>query len=115
MMRSHRLPYAPPMPSAPFHGATSIAEVLVRMRAIDAALPKADGVARFNRLYLGVTENVASKLGTGYFGDDAYIARMDVVFANYYFSALAKSDASAADVPRCWAPPVRCARAGRHC
>ena len=101
------------MPSAPFAYATSIAEVLTRMRAIDAALPQTDGVSRFNRLYLRVTENIAAKLGTAYFGDDAYIARMDVVFANYYFDALAKSDAGAIDAPRCWAPLFEArARAG---
>ncbi len=80
---------------------TTIRDVIASMQRIQAALPENDGVAWFNRLYTRVTENVAARLGTGYFANDAFIARMDVVFAGYYFRAL-----EASPVPRCWAPLV---------
>lgn len=73
--------------------------VLARMSAIDTSLPPNDGVGFFNRLYLQVTRNVAARLGTGFFGNDDFIAKMDIVFANYYFRAL---DSPAP--PKCWAP-----------
>ena len=87
----------------------SIEDVLARLRAIDAALPPDDGVACFNRMYLRVTENVAARIGESYFADDAYVARMDVVFAGYYLGAVDAEAAFAAgtvpaEVPRCWAP-----------
>jgi hypothetical protein len=97
---------APPRPGPPPPPA-SIAEVLARLRAIDAALPEGDGVACFNRMYLRVTESIAARIGEAYFADDAYVARMDVVFAGYYLNALNAlnaGDAGANEVPRCWAP-----------
>jgi hypothetical protein len=84
--------------------ASSIPDVLDRMRAIEGALPANDGIAWFNRLYQRVTENVAARIGHAYFADDAYIARMDVVFANYYFAAVSRFAADPASAPRCWAP-----------
>ena len=39
---------------------STIPEVIARMDAIDAALPRKDGVAIFNRLYLHVTLAVDS-------------------------------------------------------
>jgi hypothetical protein len=82
----------------------TIADVLARMRAIAEALPEADGVAWFNRLYQRVTENVARRVGTGYFADDGYIVRMDVVFASYYFRALHVNALDANRTPKCWEP-----------
>ncbi len=84
--------------------AQTIPDVLDRMRAIAAALPPADGIACFNHLYLGVTENVAARVGRGYFADDAAMARMDVVFANHYFAALRAFADDASSAPRSWAP-----------
>jgi len=46
---------APVLARAP---ATSVEEVIARLMAIDAALPAADGIACFNKLYLAVTQNV---------------------------------------------------------
>ena len=39
------------------------------MEAIEAALPAADGLACFNRMYLDVTRQVNSQLGQGLFAD----------------------------------------------
>ena len=82
------------------------------MTAIDEALPAGDGVSCFNKLYLAVTQNVLAAVGTTTFDDPAFLAALDVEFANLYFSALRRFDAAGADVPRAWAPLFE-ARAAR--
>ncbi|MGZ4352176.1 MAG: DUF5995 family protein [Gaiellaceae bacterium] len=79
----------------------TLAEVIARMRAIEVALPERDGVAWFTRLYLAVTENVQSALKPRVFADPRFLERLDVVFANLFFAALAKP-------PRAWAPLIAC-------
>ncbi len=78
---------------------------LARMEAIGAALPASDGVASFNRMYLGVTRGVEAGLGAGTFADPAWMTRLDVEFANLYFAAV---DAAGSDapLPRAWEPLV---------
>jgi hypothetical protein len=67
---------------------TSVAEVLVRLRAIDAGLPTSDGVHVFNRVYLTVTERVATLLAQGgTFRDDVAATELDVRFANLWLAA----------------------------
>ncbi len=79
----------------------TVADVIARMRAIEAALPERDGVAWFTRLYLAVTENVQAALKPRAFADPRFLERLDVVFANLFFAALAKP-------PRAWAPLIAC-------
>src|SRR5690242_21512107 len=75
------------------------------MQAIDSALPRKDGVAIFNRLYLQVTLAVdAASAGTE-FEDRQFVDRLDVVFASLYFDAEATID-SGADCPVPWRPLV---------
>ena len=69
------------------------------MEAIAAALPAADGLAYFNRMYLDVTRQVNSQLGQGFFADPAFMTQLDAAFANLYFAA-----AGAAGTPA--APPL---------
>ena len=45
----------------PSRGVETIAEVIDRLRAIDASLPASDGVAWFAKLYLRVTEAVEAQ------------------------------------------------------
>jgi hypothetical protein len=79
-----------------------IAEVIERMRAIDAELPHDDGVAVFNRVYLTVTEKVGAALaGRTVFEDPEFMERLDVVFAGLFLKAY---DADGQDRPRPWAP-----------
>jgi len=80
------------------------------MRAIDAALPTRDGIAWFTKLYLRVTEAVNEELPRATFADAAFLARLDVVFANLYFSALKTFLADPARTPRAWAPLLTCRR-----
>jgi hypothetical protein len=83
----------------------SVADAIVVMRAIDHDLPDADGVKWFNRLYLRVTEGVEGALGGSDFEDPAFIATLDVAFANLYFAALRSGDAESA--PSAWRPLLR--------
>ncbi len=93
--------------------ARSVAEVLALMHAIDAALPDDDGVKWFNRLYLRVTAAVAAELavaGTAPSGDDDFLARLDVEFANLYFDAAAAGDRTPRLAPPAWRPLFECRR-----
>lgn len=67
---------------------TRIEDVVACMDAIDRALPAADGVSCFNKLYLAVTRNVLAATGQATFADPRFLAALDVAFANLYFSAL---------------------------
>jgi hypothetical protein len=79
--------------------------VIARMQAIDAALPRKDGVAYFNRLYLQVTEAVRTAGAGVTFHDPDFMARLDVVFAGLYFDAEG-TIASGASSPPAWAPVI---------
>lgn len=65
----------------------AVAGAIARMEAIEAALPAADGLACFNRMYLDVTTQVNSQLGQGFFADPVFMTNLDVAFANLYFAA----------------------------
>jgi hypothetical protein len=86
---------------------TTVDGVIDRMRAIDAELPSADGVAVFNRMYLTVTQRVAAIIaqpggGTG-FADTPTMAELDVRFANLWLAAY-DAGASGRAVPAAWRP-----------
>jgi hypothetical protein len=83
-----------------------ITDVVERMRAIDGALPAADGIACFNKLYLAVTENVAAAVGAGTFRDPRFLSRFDVVFANLYFTALRGFLLGKGPRPHAWQPLI---------
>jgi hypothetical protein len=82
------------------HG--GVEDVIARMQAIAAEVPDGDGVGVFNDVYLRVTEMVLERLmDGGVFHDDAFMADLDVRFADLWFAAY---DAPVDDVPRAWAP-----------
>ena len=93
-----------PAPQAP-PPITSVAEVIARMEATGAALPAGDGLACFNRMYLGVTRQVNSGLGQGFFAGPAFMTQLDVTFASLYFAA-ADATGGPAAVPLAWRPLV---------
>lgn len=82
----------------------SIDEVIALMQAIDQDLPDSDGVKWFNRLYLRVTTSVGSAVGTRTFNDTAFMTKLDVVFANQYFSALVAGATDVRQAPSAWRP-----------
>jgi hypothetical protein len=90
---------------APDSSVISVAGAIARMEAIGAALPASDGLACFNRMYLDVTRQVNSQLGQGFFADPAFMAQLDVTFANLYLAA-ADTAGTPAAVPLAWRPLV---------
>src|ERR1700733_6862139 len=81
----------------------SVAGAIARMEAMATALPAADGLACFNRMYLDVTQQVNSQLGQGFFAGPAFMTQLDVAFANLYFAAAGTAGNPAA-VPLAWRP-----------
>jgi len=84
--------------------ATTIDDVIARMRTIDAALPEADGVAWFNKLYLEVTKAVQQAMAEGQFIGSRFLERLDVIFAGYYFHAYEAGQRDPRTAPKAWAP-----------
>jgi hypothetical protein len=80
-----------------------VAAVLARLNAIAGQLPAADGVARFNHLYLEETLAIQTASQTAGFEDPEFIGAVDARFAGLYFAAV---DAASAGkpLPRAWAP-----------
>jgi hypothetical protein len=89
-------PFDAPAPS-------TVAAVIERMRAIEAALPPTDGIACFNHLYLAVTEGVQAAIAAGQFHETPFLTKLDVVFAALYFDALAAL-ARGEPAPPAWRP-----------
>ena len=87
-------------------GGSTIPGVIARMEAIDGALPRKDGVAIFNRLYLQVTRAVdAASVGTA-FENPPFLEQLDVRFAGLYFDAEA-TITTGAICPEAWRPLVQ--------
>jgi hypothetical protein len=93
-------------------GTAPIATVIARKEEIDASLPRKDGVAYFNRLYLAVTKAVLASRAEMRFADPATLDRLDVVFAGIYFDAEA-TVASGALPPTAWRPLIEQRAASR--
>jgi len=79
-------------------------EVAERMRSIEKALPRQDGVRAFTSLYRAVTEDVDKHVRPGTFADAPFARWLDVVFANLYFRALRAHVLGPKRPPRAWAP-----------
>src|SRR6185436_21054921 len=84
--------------------ASSIAEAVDIMTALDNELSDRDGVWWFNHLYLRVTLAVRDAVTTTTFRDPLFLERLDVVFANLYFDAVAAGDADPQAAPSAWRP-----------
>lgn len=69
--------------------AASIADVANILQAMDNALPNTDGLKWFVKIYVMVTTGVRNNPAVTAFLDPAWTNRIDVVFANLFFSALA--------------------------
>jgi len=79
----------------------TIAEVIATMKSIDALLPDNDGLKWFNRLYLMVTDQVNASPPGGGWQSPAWLEHLDVVFAGFYFKAVADFLAGR-DTPAAW-------------
>ena len=69
-----------------------------------APLPRTDGVACFTRLYLEVTKGVDERLRGVTFADPAFLARLDVAFADLFFAADQAFSREPSRAPHAWAP-----------
>ncbi len=85
--------------------ATSVVEVLDRLTEIRDCTAKVApecGITQFSDLYLTITRCIWDNIQTGgFFADGAYLARLDVAFANRYFDAL-RAWAGGQPTPRAW-------------
>jgi hypothetical protein len=88
-----------------FTAITTIPDVIAQMERIDSSLPRKDGVAYFNRLYLMVTRAVDSASADASFENPAFLERLDVVFAGLYFAA--EATVAAGSCPVSWRPLVQ--------
>jgi hypothetical protein len=84
--------------------AQTIPDVVAMMTALDQELPPDDGVRWFNHLYLEVTRSVGQAVTTATFADRPFLERLDVIFANLYFDAVAAGSVDAGKAPAAWRP-----------
>jgi len=78
--------------------------VIERLRAIEAAAPRSNGVACFARLYREVTEGVNARLVEQRFADARFLEHLDLCFASLFFAAFDAFEREPASVPAAWAP-----------
>jgi hypothetical protein len=66
-----------------------IDSVIAQLESLVAvSMAKGDRIGYFAALYLRVTRTIRSKIGTGYFDDDARMMRLDRAFATRYLTAV---------------------------
>jgi len=99
--RLHFFPYDPQLLACLAKPSQTIPDVLATMQAIDALTVDGDGLKWFNWLYFHVTQAVEARVQGGGFTDAAFLAELDVQFAQLYFDAL-KASLSNAPMPGCW-------------
>jgi Family of unknown function (DUF5995) len=80
----------------------TIGDVAKIMENIDQLLPDSDGLKWFNRLYLMVTQEVDLNPPAGGWQDAVWLPLLDVVFAEFYFKAVAGFLSRDAGVPSSW-------------
>jgi hypothetical protein len=81
-----------------------IADVIRRLRTIEASGSRSDGVVCFARLYREVTEGVGAELTRAGFADNRFLETLDVQFAGLFFSALESYDHDPGSTPSAWVP-----------
>jgi hypothetical protein len=82
----------------------TIDDVIQRMESIDGLLPNDDGLKWFNRLYLFVTNEVKMHHSTDVWKDADWLMRLDVLFARFYFAAIAEAvgQSNSGATPKSW-------------
>lgn len=80
----------------------AIADVLVGMQSIDGLLPSSDGLKWFNKLYLIVTQRIDLQPPPNGWEDATWLTRLAVVFANFYFRAIAGALEQNPDIASSW-------------
>jgi hypothetical protein len=80
----------------------TIPDVIQAMQSIDSLLPDDDGLKWFNKLYLMVTQQIDGQPPTTAWSDAAWLSLLDVVFAGFYFAAIASFLSDSPDTPSSW-------------
>jgi hypothetical protein len=80
----------------------SILDVISLMKSIDRLLPSSDGIKWFNKLYLMVTQQIDAHPPANGWEDATWLTRLDVVFAGFYFAAIAGALKQDADTASSW-------------
>jgi Family of unknown function (DUF5995) len=80
----------------------TIADVIQVMQSIDALLPNNDGLKWFNKLYLMVTQEIDGQPPATAWSDAAWLTRLDVVFAGFYFAAIGSFLDDDPETPSSW-------------
>jgi hypothetical protein len=80
---------------------TTIERVIDVMQQIDGCIPNSDGLKWFNRLYLSVTQQVDLQPASSW-ENPSWLISLDVVFAGFYFRALAGFLSGDSSVPSSW-------------
>src|ERR1700722_20501214 len=80
----------------------SIADVIALMQNVDALLPGNDGLKWFNKLYLMVTQKIDTQPPPNGWEDATWLTRLEVVFAGFYFAAIAGALEQNADTASSW-------------
>ncbi|PYQ55546.1 MAG: hypothetical protein DMF53_27875 [Acidobacteria bacterium] len=70
---------------------------------VKGSLDQPTRLGYFASLYLRVTNTIRSKIGTGYFDDDARMERLDASFASRYLDAVRQFQAKDPKLPQAWA------------
>ncbi|MCK0113190.1 DUF5995 family protein [Ornithinimicrobium sp. F0845] len=96
-------PRRPATTPVPPHQLPSVPAVVSALRDLSDELDHGDGVWQFNRMYLQVTELVEQRLNEGYFENDRFMERLDIVFAHLYLDTV-QADAEGRAIPDCWEP-----------
>ena len=95
---------------------STVAGVIERLRQIDAELPRHDGVAHFNRIYLEVTEHIDGLFddlaGRSPFTDHEVLVELDVRFAALWLHAY-DAERAGHPVPAPWRPLFEARAGGR--
>ena len=79
-----------------------IPDVVRLMESIDALLLGSDGLKWFNKLYLMVTQKIDSQPPEAPWSDPAWLTRLDVIFAGFYFNAIAAFLNNSPQLPSSW-------------
>ncbi len=80
----------------------TIDDVIAKMQKIDDLLADGDGLKWFNRLYMMVTKQVDVDPPAGGWKDAEWLLRLDVVFAGFYFTAVAGALDGSAGTASSW-------------
>jgi hypothetical protein len=80
----------------------TIPDVIQIMQSMDALLPNSDGLKWFNTLYLMVTQQIDGQPPATAWSDAAWLTRLDVVFAGFYFAAIASFLNGSPETPSSW-------------